>query len=82
MLVRMERYGSRLPLDEPADNVAGCWPRKRLVAVMAHEPNYWVTYRRVDNQWWLLDSGTPSRIIRRKPFCHQSRHTIDMLFFM
>ena len=81
-LVRMERFGSRLPMDEPRDNVAGCWPQKQLVAVMAHEPNHWVSYRKTNNQWWFLDSATPNMIVRRNPFNYQNRHTIDMLVFM
>ena len=77
MLVRIERFGSTQSIEEPRDGVDGYWPEKQLVAVMAHEPNHWVSYRKE----WMLDSTTPNRIIRRNPFNFQSRHTIDLLVF-
>ena len=80
-LVRMERYGSRHPIEEPRDDVEGCWPQRQLVAVMAHEPNHWVSYRKTNNEWWLLDSATPNIIVRRNPFNEQYHHTIDLLIF-
>ena len=81
MLIRIERFGSTQAIEEPRDDVDGCWPGKQLVAVMAHEPNHWVSYRKKNNEWWLLDSTTPNRIIRRNPFNYQSQHTIDLLVF-
>ena len=44
MLIRIERFGSTQSIEEPRDDVDGCWPEKQLVAVMAHEPNHWVSY--------------------------------------
>ena len=80
-LVKIERFGSNLVLQEPPDNVAGCWPQQSLVSVMCHQPNHWVTYRKVQGQWWCQDSATPDRIQRRNPFLQQHRHTIDLLAF-
>ena len=40
MLIRIERFGSTQAIEEPRDDVDGCWPGKQLVAVMAHEPNH------------------------------------------
>ena len=81
MLIRIEQFGSTQSIEEPRDDVDGCWPEKQLVAVMAHEPNRWFSYRKTNNEWWLLDSTTPNRIIRRNPFNYQSQHTIDLLVF-
>ena len=54
-IVRLERGpGVVTPIEEPADNQAGCWPNQRLVAVLAHQGGgalggggHWVPYRKV-----------------------------------
>ena len=61
-LVKIERFGSNLVLQEPLDDIAGVWPRQSLVCVMAHQPNHWVSYRKAQGQWYCLDSATPDRI--------------------
>ena len=65
----------------PRDNVAGCWPQQHLSAVLGHRPGHWVTYRKVAQQWYCLDSGRPSIITRANPFAHQNMQTIELLVF-
>ena len=81
-LLKVERFGSHQTLLEPLDDVPGCWDGQALFAVMAHQPNHWITYRKANNgQWFCLDSATPGRIQRRNPFNHQHSHTIDFIVF-
>ena len=80
--MRPERnIGQHTAVLEPQDDVAGCWPQQRLVAVLTHRPGHWVSYRNRGRHWYKLDSATPNTIRRSNPFTRDLHSTIELLLF-
>ena len=54
---------------------------RRLVAVLVSKPNHWVTFVKLDNVWWNLDSVSNVAVAQNPFTCQSARHIIMQLWF-
>jgi ubiquitin C-terminal hydrolase len=84
LVIRVVRdLGVQTPLEEPMDN-SSVWPQLGLKAVLTHSGTavggHWVTYNKVADIWWKVDSQTDD-IVEENPFVNQGEHTCNVLIF-
>ena len=68
------------PILEPQDGDAA-YQGRRLVAVLVAKPRHWVTYVKLNQAWWNLDSASNAAVNQNPFLCQSHRDLIMQLWF-
>lgn len=83
-LTRHDGFGDNIiittPVQEPQDGDQA-FQGRRLVAVLVSKPRHWVTFAKIDNVWWNLDSATNAAVMQNPFVCQSQNNLIMQLWF-
>ena len=58
------------------------WQDREVVAVLVHTPGHWISYIRLNHNWWQVDSAGRGVVVQANPFDNQTPyHIINFLTF-
>ena len=58
------------------------WQNREVVAALVHTPGHWISYIRLNQIWWQVDSAGNGVVIQSNPFDNQTPyHLINILAF-
>ena len=85
LIVSLARHGGPgnnivTPVQEPRDGDEA-FQGRRLVAVLVSKPRHWVSFAKIENVWWNLDSSANAAVMQNPFVCQSPNNLIMQLWF-